>query len=226
MATSGSFSFTLPFDELLEQATLRVGGEPTGGTEARTARRALNLLFTDITNRGYPLHQIELVQTALVSAVATVTCSLECYDVLDVVVRTSTSGADIPLERLGFGEYLQISSKTQQGRPSQFYIHRRRDVPVFYLWPSPDRSDYVLHYWRARQPEDVTKLAEDPDYPRRFFPALVAGLAYYLAMGRGMAFPMDRLAMLKADYEEQLRNAMEEDRERATFKVRPRYRRR
>lgn len=226
MATSGTFSFTLPIDELLELAQDRVGGEPTLGNEARKARRALNLLFTDITNRGYPLHIIELVQSTLTSAVATVTCSTETYDVLDVVVRTSTSGTDLQMERLGFGEYLNLPNKTQAGRPTQFYVHRKRDVPIFYLWPVPDRSDYVLHYWRARFPEDVSKLAEDPDYPRRFFPALVAGLAYYLALGRGMAFPLDRLEKLKGEFEEQLMHAMEEDRERATFKIKPRYRRR
>jgi len=60
--------------------------------------------------------------------------------------------------------------------------------------------------------------------PRRFWPALVAGLAYYLGLNRGMQFPMDRLAMLKAEYEDQLQHATDEDRERAPLRIVPRYR--
>jgi hypothetical protein len=49
-------------------------------------------------------------------------------------------------------------------------------------------------------------------------------LAYYLAFNRGLQFPMDRLAMLKSEYEDQLSHATDEDRERATLRIVPRYR--
>jgi hypothetical protein len=222
MATSGTTSFSLPLDELLEQATLRVGGEPTLGTEARVSRRALDLLFTDLQNRGILLHTLEQVLVTLTSAVATISCSADTLDILDAVVRRNDT--DLMMTRLGFGEYLDIPRKDQAGRPTHFFVNRQRDNPLIYLWPAPENSTDILVFWKMRFVQDAGRLSNDPDMPRRFWPALVAGLAYYLALNRGMQFPMDRLAMLKAEFEEQLSHASDEDRERATLRIVPRYR--
>lgn len=222
MATSGTTNFSLPLDELLEQASLRVGGEPTLGTEARVSRRALDLLFTDLQNRGILLHTLEQVLVTLTSAVATISCSTDTLDVLDAVVRRNNT--DLMMVRMGYGEYLDIPRKTQQGRPTQFFVNRQRENPLIYVWPAPENSTDILVYWKMRFVQDAGKLSNDPDMPRRFFPALVAGLAYYLALNRGMQFPFDRLGMLKAEYEEQLSHATDEDRERATLRIVPRYR--
>ena len=222
MATSGTTNFSLPLDELLEQASLRVGGEPTLGTEARVSRRALDLLFTDLQNRGILLHTLEQVLVTLTSAVATISCSTDTLDVLDAVVRRNNT--DLMMVRMGFGEYLDIPRKTQQGRPTQFFVNRQREFPLIYVWPAPENSTDILVYWKMRFVQDAGKLSNDPDMPRRFFPALVAGLAYYLALNRGMQFPLDRLGILKAEYEDQLMHATDEDRERATLRIVPRYR--
>lgn len=222
MATSGTTNFSLPLDELLEQASLRVGGEPTLGTEARVSRRALDLLFTDLQNRGILLHTLEQVLVTLTSAVATISCSTDTLDVLDAVVRRNNT--DLMMVRMGYGEYLDIPRKTQQGRPTQYFVNRQREYPLIYVWPAPENSTDILVYWKMRFVQDAGKLSNDPDMPRRFFPALVAGLAYYLALNRGMQFPTDRLGILKAEYEEQLQHATEEDRERAPLRIVPRYR--
>lgn len=222
MTTSGTTNFSLPLDELLEQASLRVGGEQTLGTEARVSRRALNLLFTDLQNRGILLHTLEQVLVTLTSAVATISCSTDTLDLLDAVVRRNNT--DLMMVRIGFGEYLDIPRKTQQGRPTHYFVNRQREYPLIYVWPAPENSTDILVYWKMRFVEDAGKLSNDPDMPRRFWPALVAGLAYYLAMNRGMQFPMDRLGMLKAEYEEQLEHATQEDRERASLRIVPRYR--
>jgi len=222
MATSGTTNFSLPLDELLEQASLRVGGEPTLGTEARVSRRALDLLFTDLQNRGILLHTLEQVLVTLTSAVATISCSTDTLDVLDAVVRRNNT--DLMMVRMGYGEYLDIPRKEQQGRPTQYFVNRQREYPLIYVWPAPQNSTDILVYWKMRLVQDAGKLSNDPDMPRRFFPALVAGLAYYLALNRGMQFPTDRLGILKAEDEEQLQHATEEDRERAPLRIVPRYR--
>lgn len=222
MATSGTTDFSLPLDELLEQASLRVGGEPTLGTEARVSRRALDLLFTDLQNRGILLHTLQQVQVTLTTEIATISCSSDTLDILDAVVRRN--GTDLMMRRIGYGEYLDIPRKEQTGRPTHFFVNRQRDNPFIYLWPAPENSTDILIFWKMRFVQDAGKLSNDPDMPRRFWPALVAGLSYYLALNRGLQFPMDRLAMLKAEYEDQLTHATDEDRERATLRIVPRYR--
>jgi hypothetical protein len=57
------------------------------------------------------------------------------------------------------------------------------------------------------------------DMPFRFMPALIAGLAYYVAMKKTSA--IDRVSGLKAIYEEQWQLAADEDRTRASFRFVP-----
>jgi hypothetical protein len=224
MATSGTSQFSLPFDELIEQASLLVGGEATLGTEARTLRRALNLLFIDMQNRGILLHSLEQGLTSLVSGVTSINCASSTIDLVDMVARvySGTNYTDFPMQRKSFDEWLEIPIKTQTGpRPYWYWVDRKTDGPVIHIWPTPVSPAATIVYWRVRFLQSASKLADDPDFPRRFFPALVSGLAYNFALQRGMAFPMDRLNMLKANYEEQLMHAFGEDRERVNLRIVP-----
>ena len=58
------------------------------------------------------------------------------------------------------------------------------------------------------------------DVPFRFLPCLAAGLAYYLALKIPDA--MDRLQILKAQYDEAWQLAADEDREKAAIRFVPR----
>lgn len=222
MATSNSTSFSLPLDELLEEAVARAGGEPTLGGEARSARRrALNLLFTDLQNRGVLLHTLQQVAVSLSTSVGTVTVSSDTLDVLDMALRRSS--VDHSLERISFTDYLQISNKTRTGRPTRYFVDRQRDAPIIYLWPLPENTTDQMVFWKVRFVQDAGALANDPDFPRRFWPTLVSGLAYFLARSRGIRFPLERLGILKTDYEEDLMRALGEDRDRTTFRIIPGY---
>ena len=59
------------------------------------------------------------------------------------------------------------------------------------------------------------------DIPFRLIPCLVAGLAFYIAAKR-MDIPPDRVAFLKAEYEQQWLLASQEDREKAPDRYVPR----
>ena len=59
---------------------------------------------------------------------------------------------------------------------------------------------------------------------RRFLPCLTTGLAYYMAMKRP-GVDVGRIGLLKAEYEERLMHAMDEDRERASAYFLPRINR-
>ena len=65
--------------------------------------------------------------------------------------------------------------------------------------------------------DDADNYINTMQVPFRFYPALAAGLAYYIALKRAP----DRVQMLKTVYEEELTRAMDEDRDRASFRVAP-----
>jgi len=71
-----------------------------------------------------------------------------------------------------------------------------------------------------RRIQDAGRGVETPDVNFRFLPALVAGLAYYIATKTPDLMP--RLEMLKAQYDEQFEIAAGEDREKATLRLVPR----
>lgn len=229
MATSGTYTFQLEIADAIDEAIERIGGDPSPGGEAQSSLRTLNLLFTDWNNRGVMLYELEQVNITTTSSVANYTLTSTTEDVVQAVYRTSTSTGytDYAMTRLGYGEYQNISNKAMTGRPTQYFIDRQRDAPVVYLYPVPTTATAgYFRPWRIRQMEDAGGLANTPDAPRRMWPALVSGLAYYLGQKRlmGKEGDLQRLAYLKAQYEEDLMHGMEADRERASLLLRPRFR--
>jgi hypothetical protein len=94
-------------------------------------------------------------------------------------------------------------------------------VPAFTVWPTPDGSQsYQLVYWRLRRTQDAGDGVNVMDVPFRFIPCMAAGLAYYIA-GK-IPGGMERIGMLKAQYDEAWQLAADEDREKAAIRFVPR----
>jgi hypothetical protein len=222
MAVSGTYDFNLDIDEVIQEATEMIGGEDTLGHEPASARRSINLMLKDWQNRGVLLWTTSVSSVTVSASVTAYSLSSSTVDALEVVLNRDNT--DIQLERITPEEYLLIPNKTQTGRPTQYSIRRGRDNPTLSLWPIPENSTDVLKMEIFSELEDVDKSAiQNADVPKRFLPCLTCGLAYYMAMKRPLV-PENRIMMLKANYEELLARAMEEDRERASMHVVPRLR--
>ena len=222
MAVTGTYDFNLDIDEVIQEATEMIGGEDTLGHEPASARRSINLMLKDWQNRGVLLWSTSVSNITVSASVANYSLSSSTLDALEVVINRDDT--DLQLERITPEEYLLIPNKTQKGRPNQYSIRRGRDNPVLSLWPLPDNSTDVLKIELVSELQDVNKSAiQNADLPKRFLPCLTCGLAYYMAMKRPLV-PENRIMMLKANYEELLMRAMEEDRERASMYLRPRLR--
>jgi hypothetical protein len=88
------------------------------------------------------------------------------------------------------------------------------------LWPLPDNSTDVIYYDALIRLDDADTFVNTVQVPFRFYPALAAGLAYYIAVKKAP----DRIPLLKPMYEEELGRAMDEDRDRSSFQVSPQLR--
>ena len=94
-------------------------------------------------------------------------------------------------------------------------------VPAITVWPTPDNAQqYQFVYWRLRRTQDAGGGVNVMDVPFRFVPCMAAGLAYYIA-GK-IPSGMERLPMLKAQYDEAWQFAADEDREKAAVRFVPR----
>ena len=96
-----------------------------------------------------------------------------------------------------------------------------QQVPAITVWPTPDNAqDYTFVYWRLRRTQDAGGGVNIMDVPFRFIPCMAAGLSYYIA-GK-VPQGMERLAMLKAQYDEAWELAAYEDHEKAALRLVPR----
>ena len=219
MSTSGTYDFSMDIDEVIQEAMEMIGGEPTLGHEPKSARRSINLLLSDWQNRDIMLWTAET--SVFTVSVSTTTYSLasSSIDVLEAVVNRDNT--DIQLERISMQEYLKIPNKKQTGRPTQYAVRHERDSPVVYLWPLPENSTDQVKIELIRYMQDVNKSAvQTADISRKFLPCLTAGLAYYMSMKRPNV-DMNRITMIKTEYEERLARALTEDRERASLFITP-----
>jgi hypothetical protein len=213
MTTSGTRDFNLDVAEAIEEAYERIGIEMRSGYDARTARRSMNLMFAEWANRGLNLWTVTQDTVTVVQGTSEYTLAPDVIDILDMALRRS--GVDFEMTRISRSDYLDFPNKTDQGRPSQFYFDRQIS-PVITLWQTPENSTDQLVYYYVRRIEDVNTLTNTTGIPFRFYPCMVAGLAYYLAIKRAP----ERVQMMKAIYEEEFQRAANEDEDRVPLILR------
>jgi hypothetical protein len=234
MTTSGTASFNLDLSELVEEAFERCGKELRTGYDLRTARRSLNLLTVEWANRGINLWTIEQGSIPMVTGQSTYDLPVDTIDLLDTIIRTGTgqNQIDINITRISESTYATIPTKNALGRPIQVWINRQSgaDYPVtgvnnpkIVVWPTPNApgDQYTFVYWRLRRIQDAGGGVSTQDIPFRFINCMVAGLAYYLS-AKLPDMDLQRIPLLKAEYEQQFQLASDEDREKAPIRLVPR----
>ena len=221
MATSGTHTFTLYVDEIIEEAYSRIGGEPQTGKESSVGRRALNLLFKEWLNRSIQLWSVTESTQTLTVGTANYTLNAWTVDIEEAVISKTNSDdtrTEFELERITRDDYLKIPNKASKGRPSQYFLDKQI-TPIVYFYPTPDEAD-TFRFKERRALEDITASTETVDAPNRFLPSAISGLAYYLALKRPQ-IDVQRRQELKMLYEEEFTRAMQDNREKVDLKIIP-----
>ena len=243
MAYSGTRTFNLNIEEIIEEAYERCGLEVRSGYDLKTARRSLNLMFSDWANRGLNLWTIDYATQTMTAGTNFYTIDQKVVDIVDAVI-TTTAGAtaniegdknttDVSITKISRTEYMNLSRKENSSsgdaRPTQYcmingqvttaagsdYGRPENDMTIF-LYPSPDKA-YILKYFYINRIQDAGDYTDNADVPFYFLPCLVSGLAYYMSLKRS---PM-LTANLKAVYDEEFNRTADANRERVSFRVKP-----
>ena len=129
MSTTGTTSFNLDVNDLIEEAFERCGRELRTGYDFRTARRSLNLLTIEWANKGINLWTVEQGVIPMVTGQAMYPLPLDTIDLMDQVIRTNNGSQsnqiDINISRIAEPTYMSLPNKLAQGRPIQVYINRQ-----------------------------------------------------------------------------------------------------
>ena len=186
MATSGTTTFDLSIDDIIEEAYERCAIRTNSGMDLKSARRSLNILFSEWGNRGIHLWKVGLQEQLLTAGTATYNAPSNANDILEAYISTTTgttsSTNDISLTKISRSEYAALPNKGSTGQPSQYYVDRQT-TPTITLYQTPDAVTYTyLKYYYLKRIEDAGNYTNEADVVFRFIPCMVAGLAYYLSM--------------------------------------------
>ena len=219
MATSGTTTFNLDIDDVIEDAYERCGVQTRSGYDLKSARRSLNILFQEWMNRGIHLWKVENETVNLVAGTTTYVAPSDASDVLEMTFRQVTSGTttDTTMTKISRSEYQAVPNKFSQGQPTQFYVERNLSNVVINLYQTPDTTDTQINYNYIGRIQDVGAYINQPDAPFRFLPCMVSGLAFYLSQKKNPQMTQG----LKLYYEDELQRALTEDGQRASIHLTP-----
>lgn len=148
MTTSGTTTFNLDLNNLIEEAFERAGAELRTGYEMRTARRSMNLLTIEWANRGINLWTIEQGQILMVTGQAIYPVPSDTIDLMDHVIRqnnaVTSNQIDINISRISESTYSTIPNKLTTGRPIQVWFNRQSgqsNLTAVYLAQSINSTD-------------------------------------------------------------------------------------
>ena len=223
MASSGTASFDLSIEEIIQGAYERCGMTTTSGRSLKSARISLNLLFAEWANRGIHLWKVSLTEVALVSGIAqyavadTISDVLEAYISSTSLVSDNANTQDVSLTKIDRSAYAALPNKLATGQPSQYYVDRQT-TPQILLYQAPDLNTYTtLKFYAINRIQDAGVYTNEADVVFRFLPCMVSGLAYYLAMKNAPQLVQQN----KLIYEDQLKRALDEDGQRASTYITP-----
>jgi len=215
MATSGTVTFRPNVEEIIAEAYERCGlnAETRTGYQAVSARRSLNLLFSEWANRGINYWAVSQNTLTLSDGTTSYALPAGTIDIIDAVIREDST--DQTINRVTIAEYNQIPNKTTEGKPSQYMIDKQY-TPTVYFWNVPDKT-YTLVYWAVNQLDDISASNEDADVPYRWSDCICAGLASKLSL----KFAPEKFQVLNEMYERSFNFAASSDNDGVSLRVQP-----
>lgn len=183
-------------------------------------------MMLEWANRGLNMWTYEERTQALTYNDGDYDLGADIVDVLEQVVQlpagSSSTTMRYNMTRVSVSTQATRTNPNITGRPVEVFYQRLTGGITAHIWPLPDATgSYTLVYWVLRRIEDAGAYTNTSDFPFRFLPVFVTGLAYYIAQKKRRDDP-NLVATLKAEYDEAWVAAAQEDREKATLTLVPR----
>lgn len=220
--TSGTYTFSLDVDDIIETSLEPFGEEYVSGVDAQRARRDLNLLLIELQNKGIPLNKLETTSVALTEDTKEYSLDSSFSDVLEATLKTVDSGIERDIERYGREKYHnRIVDKDRSGVPTVYMVDRDKDAVKVSVWQVPEEDgEYTLELLCSKRIEDVTASFQKLDISYRYLPLITAWLSYKFSLKK-MEVPEQMKQRLKNEYLEIMMDTFEEDRERTNTRIIP-----
>lgn len=223
MTSSGTYAFSPSNGELVLAAyeRIQIRAPSIRQEHMLSARRELNFLFGQWSNKQPNMWEVIRTQTTLVAQTPTYSISPKTVMILDasIVLNFGTQSESrryiTPISRT---EYLSYANQQTPGPPNVYWFDRLIS-PTITFYPVPDGSGpYTLDFFSCTQMQDANLAGgETPDVPYRWFDAIVAGMSHRLS--RIYAPPLEQIR--KSDADEAWAVAATQDTENVPMTIAP-----
>ena len=160
MTTSGTAVWNLEICDLIEEAYERAGLEARTGYDFRTARRSLNMISAEWSNRGLNLWTVQENTLVLTPGVKTYPLAEDTIDIIETMIRVNTSGSalDYTVSRIGVGDYATLPNKNtkEAGTRAEDLIKRTG------LWDHRNKKPGELSGGESQRTAVVRALINNP----------------------------------------------------------------
>lgn len=229
MTTSGTYNTVVNYNfaEMIDDAFRRCKIAPDSITAEHnvSARYSTNLMFLDWANQGVEQFLMSTTTHSLVgdgTSDIAFTMPTGAIDILSMVYVDSNDQA-IQIKSIGRQDYLYINNKTVQGQPLCYFVDKSTMPPTVKLWPVQNIPNTSIQFTMLSQMQDLGTPQNTPDITVLYTEAMVAGIAAKLAEKYCDATLEDRLIVKAAAA---LVRAIDQDRNRAAWVIKPRLGRR
>ena len=188
MTSSGTYTFSLSVGEGVIAAfeRVRVRAPSIRQEHMLTAKREINLLFVEFSNKQVNLFKVVQGTIPLIAGTATYSVPPQTVLLLDAYITTNAgsqfSQNNRYVTQFSRTEFASLSNPNTPGPPTQYWFDRLA-APTVTFWPVPDSNGpYTFGYFRVDQIQDANlPNAETPDVPYLWLDAMVSGLAHRLS---------------------------------------------
>lgn len=202
MATSGTYSWTLQRDAVINAALRKLGVLFTGTTASANqitdAAVSLNAIIKAFHADGMPLWAILNYTFTTVSGTSSYTIgtgkTLNTPAPLKVIqaLYTMSGGENIPMNVYNRYDFQNLPSANDHGTPIDFYYQPLADGSgIIQLWPNPNDSTTTVTIDYQRPFSDMANATDNFDFPAYWMQALIYMLAWSMAPEYGTPV-MDR----------------------------------
>lgn len=216
---------------IMQEAAEHAGVDLTTGYTLRSFKRSLEMLGMMWSNYGLNLWTLHFMETPLTPGVANYLMPADTIDLVSAGIRTrigvlpdgtTPRWEDILVARADFDTYFSYPQKQTPGKPTTIFVKRGVMQPEMFLWPVPNSyQPYTLIWWALRRQANVGYATNVADVPFRLIPALTFGLAWQVAIKKKGPKDFNLIAMLKANYDQELQKGLNGDRDRSSVYLSP-----
>lgn len=183
---SGTYNFAPDVAELTSESWERLGFEPETlkARHAKSTRRSLNFMFVEWATQGFKQPWITTQSTTLTQGQIAVPLIAPAIDVVHAFL--TRAGRDVEMYPISRSEYEAIPAKTQQGRPTMYWVdystENNNSQPTPRIWQASQNSTDIINFACFNRMQDTGQGNAGLFLPYLWYEAVAAGLAAKLAI--------------------------------------------